>query len=369
MTWLLLIPFVIYLALFVAAAKYLLNAEKRKQNSVEKTVTISVVIPCKNEESALPELLADLSAQDYPEDLFEVIVVDDHSSDNTLKIAGEFKGIRNLKVLKNAGKGKKSAIKTGVFSSGAELIITTDADCRTGKSWIRTIASFYASGRPDLIIGPVKLKERNGLLFIFQQLEWLGLQGITGGFAMAGIPVMCNGANLAFTRKAFMENNEHLYYNVSSGDDIFLLHSIKSKSGSRISWLNNREADVLTKPAGSVSELLRQRARWISKAGFYRDIFTVLFSVEVFITVSLLGILLIQSVVNVECLPVFLSCFTIKSIADALIIKTTSFLYREKAFLRWLLPLQVLYPFYLAGVLLSLIPRLFNRGKQYKTYP
>jgi len=363
MIWLLFIPFVIYLALFAAAAKYLLSTGTWKHNSVEKEVTISVVIPCRNEEFALPQLLVDLSAQDYPENSFEVIIVDDHSSDNTLKVAEEFKGLRNIKVMKNAGKGKKSAIKTGVLSSVSELIITTDADCRTGKSWLRTIASFYTSGMPDLIISPVKLKESKGLLFIFQQLEWLGLQGITGGFALAGRPVMCNGANLAFTRKTFMENCDHLYYNIPSGDDIFLLHSIKSKPGSGIFWLNNRDADVITEPAGSVAELLRQRARWISKTGFYRDNFTILFSAEIFITVLLLGTLLIQAIVSAEYLPVFLSCFIIKSIADAFVIKTTAILYREKSFLQWLLPLQLLYPFYLAGIILSLVPGLFNREK------
>lgn len=363
MFWLLLIPFFIYLVLFVTAALYLRNPAVWTYNPLLQPVSVSIIVPCKNEESSLPSLLADLSLQNYPEDSFEIIVVDDHSSDNTLIVAEEFSGIRNLKVISNAGNGKKHAIRTGVQSSSSELIITTDADCRVGKVWVGTIASFYAACRPALIIGPVKLKERKGVLFVFQHIEWLGLQGITAGYALAGRPVMCNGANLAFTRKTFMENCEDLNYTIPSGDDIFLLHSVKSKQGPSILWLNSREADVTTEPAYSIQELLKQRARWISKAGSYRDAFTIFLSAVVFITVSLLGLMLVAALLNIKFLPFFLAGFTIKSFADALLIRTTANLYKQKSFLRWLFPLQLLYPLYLAAVLIRLIPGLFSREK------
>jgi biofilm PGA synthesis N-glycosyltransferase PgaC len=164
-------------------------------------IKVSVVIACKNEEKDLPFLLDDLGNQDYNKGLFEVIVVDDNSTDETFSKATFKHRIKNIKVLANSGNGKKSAIRSGVNEANGELIITTDADCRISERWISTIASFYSGSFPDMIIGPVQLKNRTGFFGRFQQLEFLSLQGITFGTALAGNPVMCNGANLAFKKE------------------------------------------------------------------------------------------------------------------------------------------------------------------------
>ncbi|MGQ9620505.1 MAG: glycosyltransferase [Bacteroidales bacterium] len=359
MIWLLIIPFVFYLTIFIISGNFLRTLKPPARKEALRNVPVSVIVACRNEETNLPYLLSDLARQDYPDELVEVIVVDDHSTDNTINTISEFRGIRNLRILKNRGHGKKAAIRTGVESSSSELIIVTDADCRTGASWISSLASLFASEKPAMIIGPVKLDEKKSLLNIFQHIEWLGLQGITAATAVAGNPVMCNGANIAFTKETFLLNASLLHYNILSGDDIFLLHAVKA-SGRKIIMLTDPDAMVTTSPVVSVSELLKQRARWISKAHAYTDILALILSSVVFLTVTDLGFLLAGSIINIQFFPVFVAGFVLKSIADIILTGITAGLYKQKSFILWIIPLQIIYPFYLACIIFCLLPGLHD---------
>jgi len=158
----------------------------------ESRLSISVIVACRNEERSLPGLLSDLLAQEYDQDLFEVIIVDDNSVDSTSEVARSFEGLRNIRVLGNRGKGKKQALRTGIEASLGEFLVTTDADCRFGRKWLKTIAAFVEAEHPAMSVNPVIIKAGRGLFNRFQELEFLSLQGITAGTAALGNPVMCN---------------------------------------------------------------------------------------------------------------------------------------------------------------------------------
>ena len=115
-----------------------------------------------------------------------------------------------------------------------------------GKSWIRTIAAYFEENNPDMIICPVQLDGKQGFFARFQELEYLSLQGITAGTAAGGNGIMCNGGNLAFTREAYLNHADHLHMELATGDDVFLLHSLKKDPGSKIIWLESQEAVVTT---------------------------------------------------------------------------------------------------------------------------
>lgn len=311
---------------------------------------VSVIVACRNEEANLPLLLKDISSQNYNPDSFEVIIIDDHSSDRTFEIASGFSKIRNIKVLKNKYVGKKKAIRSGVAASSGKLIITTDADCRPGINWISTIASFYTENKSDLIICPVILKSSPGFFHHFQELEYLSLQGVTAGSAIAGDPVMCNGANMAFLKNTYDRHSSNLHDEIASGDDVFLLHSIKKERGSRIMWLESPEAIVTTSSQDTLLSFIKQRVRWISKAGAYKDPYTRVLAIVTFITISLLLGLLFAGLIRPDFLPLFLSAFILKSIPDYLIIRNTAARYDKKELLWIFLPAQLFYPFYVMAV-------------------
>jgi poly-beta-1,6-N-acetyl-D-glucosamine synthase len=359
MQWLLLIFIIPYIYLLIRIYRSLIQIKSWHSQSVPGQF-LSVVVACRNEEKNLPVLLNSLAEQDYNPALFEVIIIDDNSSDNTFVAASKYKRIKKLNVARNIGKGKKSAIRTGVAASTGNLIVTTDADCRMGKSWLKTVASFFEENEPEMIICPVELEGGKGFFQRFQELEFLSLQGITAGTAFAGRPVMCNGANLAFTKEAYNRHSFNLHDEIISGDDVFLLHAIKSEPENKIMWLESDEARVITNTSDTVLSFLRQRGRWISKAGVYKDRYTKILGIVTFVTILLQLSLLIAGIFNTLFLWVLLAAFLLKSIPDFLILQNTTRRYGEKR-LKWIfLPGQVVYPVYVVSVFFSY---LFGRPR------
>jgi biofilm PGA synthesis N-glycosyltransferase PgaC len=346
-----------YVFLLLIILRSLVRIRSFKTSS-EPLTFISVIVACHNEQKNLPVLLKSINSQNYPKDLFEVIIVDDNSNDKTLEIASEFIGIANFLTISNKGKGKKQALRTGLTASKGKLIITTDADCTMEKNWIRTIAAFYEINKADMIICPVRIASVPGFFGRFQELEFLSLQGITAGSAFSGKATMCNGANLAFTREIYLNHSDDLHDEINSGDDIFLLHSLKKVSGSKIFWLESSDALVTTESSSTFRSFLKQRRRWISKWKVYRDRYTICLGIVTFTAILLQLSYLIAGLIYPVLTGVFLAILILKSVPDFLILLNTSGRYNKRHLLRWFLPAQLIYPFYiLCVVFYSLIFR------------
>jgi biofilm PGA synthesis N-glycosyltransferase PgaC len=349
MQWVLLIILIPYIYLLLKIYNNLYRIKPREPG-ITPDQFVSVIVACHNEEKDLPYLLHDISMQNYNQELFEVIIVDDHSTDTTYEIANGYTAIRNIKVIKNNNNGKKQAIRTGVAASLGNLIITTDADCRIGENWISTITSFFDQQKPDLIICPVVLESSCGFFHRFQELEYLSLQGVTAGTAERGNPVMCNGANMAFSKESYNKNSGNLHDEIASGDDVFLLHSIKKEPGNKILWLESQNAIVTTRSTNEITSYFKQRVRWISKAGAYKDPFTRVLAIVTFITILLMLFLLFAGLINPVFLPVLLAAFFLKSIPDFLVLRNTARRYNKRSLLGIFLPAQIIYPFYVIAV-------------------
>jgi len=351
MQWLLLIILIPYIYLITKI--YLsLKTITSFHPKTDPEIFVSVIVACRNEERALPLILSDIAGQTYNPDLFELIIVNDNSSDSTFEVASGFSRIKNIKVLNSNGKGKKKAIRTGVEASAGSQIITTDADCRIGKNWLKTIASFQAEHKPEMIISPVKLEGRKGFFYRFQELEFLSLQGITAGTSVGENPVMCNGANLAFQKETYLNHAGNLHDELASGDDVFLLHNIKSYPDKRIMWLDSAEATAVTRTSGNLSSFLHQRVRWISKAGAYIDRFTKVLAIVTFVTIATQFLLLLGGLFFSGLLWVFAVYFVLKSVPDFLVLSNTAGRYDKKNLMRWFLPSQLVYPLYVVAIVL-----------------
>lgn len=259
---------------------------KPKTTNRKPKTRISVIIPARNEEEFIGACLDSVCDQAYPKDLFEVLVVDDHSTDNTAAIVKNYaaKNVKliSLKDIVNTDKlnsYKKKAIETAIQRSAGELIVTTDADCFVKQNWLQTIAEFYEAFSPEFIAAPVAIDCSNKFIEFFQALDFMALQGITGASVHKRIHSMCNGANLAYTRKAFEEAGGFTGIDhIASGDDMLLMHKIYKRYPDKVMFLKSKEAIVHTAPVNSIKEFLSQRIRWASKADQYDDkrIFVVL---------------------------------------------------------------------------------------------
>ncbi len=238
---------------------------------------ITVLIPARNEEKNIGRLLDTLVAQTYPAALFEVVVIDDHSTDNTADIVRKYPAVKLL-LLENFMQAapinsyKKKAIEVGVQQSGGELILTTDADCSAPATWLQAIAAFYETHKPELIVMPVAINCSNRPIEIFQALDFMTLQGITGAAVHKKKHSMCNGANLAYTRKAFDAVNGFKGIDtIASGDDMLLMHKIAVQFPGGIAYLKSPDVIVQTAPVLNIKQFLQQRIRWASKANKYDD--------------------------------------------------------------------------------------------------
>jgi cellulose synthase/poly-beta-1,6-N-acetylglucosamine synthase-like glycosyltransferase len=357
MLWLpaiLILPYLILLLKIYRSLKRVTNFTVPANPSI----FVSVVAACRNEEKNIPSLIYDLSSQNYPKELYEVLIVNDNSTDNTFKIAAENPPEVNIKTLNNKGIGKKQALRTGIAEAKGNLIITTDADCRMGKDWMRTIAAFYEAKHPDMIICPVQLEPGSGIFRKFQDLEFLSLQGITAGSALAHNATMCNGANLAFSRQAYLLHSDNLHDEINSGDDVFLLHSLKHSESSDIAWLQSSEALVTTSSSSSLISFLRQRSRWLSKGKAYKDNYTILLGIVTFTAICLQTGYFVGTLIAPSMFWIFLSVLFLKSIPDFLILLNTTTRYSKSELMWWFLPVQLLYPLYVLSVVFySLIPK------------
>ncbi len=249
--------------------------------SVYQAVTrISIIIPARNEAANLPACLSSLLAQQYPRHLFEVIVVDDYSDDDTAAVVEAFRDERIccIRLADHIAPAypvvayKKKALATGIAGSCGELIITTDADCIAPENWLHTIAAYFEQYRPVMIAAPVDFTCNGDLVQLFQSLDFMSMQGITAATHYLKLGNMSNGANLAFSREAYDKINgyagtEHL----ASGDDFLLTAKMQRAFPGRVFYLKSPVAIMRTAPQPGWHSFLQQRIRWASKSGKYDD--------------------------------------------------------------------------------------------------
>jgi biofilm PGA synthesis N-glycosyltransferase PgaC len=306
---------------------------------------LSVIIPARNEEKNIGGLLNALKEQSYASDRFEVIVVDDHSTDQTATIVKQFPWVHLIQMDNDSlNSYKKKAIETGIAAAKGELIVTTDADCIPGPGWLQTVSDFYHARNSVFIAAPVSINCDPSILQIFQSMDFMVLQGITGAVVHGNQMSMCNGANLAYQRQSFYSVNgfsgiDH----IASGDDMLLMYKIEKQNPGKVHYLKSQEAIVSTIPAQSWKEFFQQRIRWASKAARYQDkrILPILLVVYFFNLCFLF--LFIGMFWNVELGFWFLGLWLGKTLVEfPLFISVANFFNKQWA-IRWFLLFQPLH--------------------------
>lgn len=334
--------------------------KKEKEASNIQDVKVSVIIALKNESRNIGKLFSRLSIQDYDPDLLEIVFINDASEDATksilLKIRSENKDL-NIKILETqAGNtGKKNAIEKGIEECSGELIITTDGDCSMGPSWISGMVKAFESDEVKMISGPVRFYPARGLFGMFQALEFSSLVASGAGSIRSGIPIMCNGANLAYRKEAFQDVSGYSgNRDFESGDDIFLMQKFSKKYGSGcIGFTKDNRAIVDTRPAKDLQGLFNQRIRWVSKSKGYSNFWLILTSFTVYllnfsILLTFLLSLFISGWINLAIL-----LFIIKFLIDLPILVGIS-CFNKQRYLLWLYPIfQLIYVPYV--VLIGLV--------------
>ena len=352
-----------------------------KLQDLPSKTKFSVVIPFRNEAENIPQLLASISRLNYPKSLFEIILVDDDSSDASVAVIKKFLDTKstkknftqfdNIQIINNSrtsNSPKKDAISSAIAVSKFDWIITTDADCILPTYWLDVFDECIQTKKTDCIVAPVTYHGENSFLNRFQILDFLSLQGATiGGFGI-NKPFMCNGANFGYRKSVFnaldgFDGNTE----IASGDDIFLLEKFIKNATQNVYYLKSQKAIVTTNPTKNISELIHQRLRWAAKTSRYTNRFAKAVGI----------IVLLGNLTCLELIPaVFLGFISLKtaialivikfSIDFLLLFKTSRFFKQETLLLSYLFS-SLIYPFFAVYIaLLSLFKSYEWKGRTFK---
>jgi cellulose synthase/poly-beta-1,6-N-acetylglucosamine synthase-like glycosyltransferase len=313
-------------------------------------VFISVVVAARNEEKNIGALLRALEQQTFPTAHFEVIVVDDFSSDATASTAGANQ-LQNFAIIQPSVaadySSKKKAIEAGIARAKGDIIVTTDADCIPTPQWLHVIHGYYSKTDASFVAAPVKFFYNSSLLQIFQALDFLILQGITAASAASGFNAMCNGANLSYKKQSFKNvNGFEGIDKVATGDDMLLMHKIAKMEPGKVHYLKSKDAIVSTEPMATWKDLLMQRRRWASKTFLYDDYRLIVVLVFVYVFNFFFFVLIFLSISNPANWWYVLSFWVLKTGIEWPFVHAVARFYNEQKLLNYfffLQPLHILY--------------------------
>ena len=332
----------------------------------EHETKVSIIIAARNEEKNIVASLDSIRVLQYPPELLEVIVVDDHSTDNTAVLARGFGKV--TVITQDQGiEGKKKAIEKAIKIATGTLIITTDADCVVGRDWLEAIVEYYELYKPKMIAGPVYFGAPKGVLGIWQALDFAGLMAITAASIKNGLPQMCNGANLAYEKEAFYAVNGFEGIDaVPTGDDQLLMIKMQRQFPGEIHFMKAPEAIVHTLPQPDFSSLVSQRLRWVSKSKVFPDWRITAILVLAYFFNLLIALVFVAGIyLGIGYWPGLL-LFTFKMLLELPLLYGSLKLSRQRQYL-WQLPwVAVLHLLYVIAIgPLSLFGRYQWKGRGY----
>jgi len=366
------------LVLIYAVTLWQLTAGYRKIRSfeagtIQPKTHFSIVVAFRNEAENLPRLLQSMEQLNYPLELFEVILVDDDSSDGSERIVYQWRmnhGLYHVTLLENirrSGSPKKDAIARAIPIAVGCWILTTDADCSLPKEWLSTLDAYIQKHQPEMIAAPVMYEKARGFLGQFQQLDLASLQAVTIGSFGFGLPFMANAANLGYTKKLYndlggFEGSLHQ----PGGDDVFLLQKAAQKFPEKVHYLKAKQAIVQTQTEKSWAQLLNQRIRWAAKASNYTSLFGRDLALMTFAANLALLLAVVLGYLGWISFEMTAALWLIKIVTDYFMTAPTHRFLTGKTMWLWL-PASLIYPLFSTVVALASFTGTYRwKGRDYK---
>jgi cellulose synthase/poly-beta-1,6-N-acetylglucosamine synthase-like glycosyltransferase len=234
-------------------------------------VPLSVIITARNERSNLMKNLPFILNQNYPN--YEVLVVDDASTDDSLAILDYFKGqyahLLPLQIEQKKRAGKKDGLLHAIKNAQYEWLVFTDADCMpTSKQWLQKLAA-KCDEKTDIILGYSPYSREKGVLNDFIRYETFMTAVIYGTFTLSGLPYMGIGRNMAYRKSKFLGTLDgEKFFRMASGDDDLAVNAMASSTNTVLQF--EEDARVLSTPKSTFSDFIRQKTRHLAPSTQYR---------------------------------------------------------------------------------------------------
>ncbi|TDI79346.1 MAG: glycosyltransferase [Caldithrix sp.] len=278
--------------LFIYLGTHRLNYPKT--NHLPK---ISILVALRDEEQTLKPCVESLLQLDYPKESFEILLINDRSSDRTPELIEELKKksdqIKTLHIKSGIPglSGKANAIAQGMENCSGELILVTDGDCRVPPSWAKEHAAYYQQN-VGMVGGFTLLDEKNDGASLFgkiQSLDWAYLLSVGTGFMGFGIPLSVLGNNFSFRREAYEEVGGYRNMGFTIIEDFALMKTLVKKTSWKVLYPIDSKMLVYSHPMSTIIKFYRQRKRWSAggkEVGFYGK-FLMLISVMVHLLIPI----------------------------------------------------------------------------------
>ncbi len=315
---------------------------------------ISVIVIARNEAAHIEACLGSIVQNKYPQEDYEIILIDDHSEDRTVKRAQDLY-IENLSIHSLANKpkmsGKKAALQYAISQAKGDIIACTDADCQVEPQWLNIINQSLRLNSQSMITQLIAFDDQESILSRFQTLDLMA----TMAFSLYGINrkfyYTANGANMAFSKSAYQAGD--LQSKMASGDDVFLIQAMAVRNPESVKFIKSRLSIVSTGVEKTISAFISQRKRWATKSKAYASSGLVkmqsfIFIFHLYIIINLIwGVLVWPIMIFTGLFALFL-----KGIADYLLLSEISQYYRQPKALKWYVLSFILffpYIFFMAG--------------------
>ncbi|NQV14408.1 glycosyltransferase [bacterium] len=282
----------------------------------------AVVISARNEERNLPQLLSDLVNQNYAGRL-DIYIADDRSTDSTWKILDRFSkkhpNVHTVRITALSGQmtPKKNALTECLRQTTAEIIISTDADCRVGPNWVSSAVA-QMEGEVGILVGYSQV-QGSTLFQHYQALDFIAIMVSNAGMMARGFSWSGSGQNLAYRRSAFTDiGGFNRVAHKISGDDIYLVQTIPAITGLKARFSFDPDHFVRTQPVDSLPAFINQRVRWSSNSKGLEKTDPLFFGflLSAFLANTLLLVLLLSGWMGI----VFWSTLMLKFLMEGLVL-------------------------------------------------
>ena len=275
--WIILVLFFFFtgISLYYAFVFYarLAGFQNPKETS-QPIIPISIIVCAQNEYKNLLSLLPLLLGQNYAGE-FEVILVDDGSTDDTTFLLQDFAKenpklhiIELTESVKNK-QGKKFALMMGIKGAKYDHVLLTDADCiPASEHWLQSMSEGFGPEK-EIVLGYSPYSKRPGILNLFIRYETFMTASTYLSFALAKIPYMGVGRNLAYHKHLFFDNkgfSSHIH--LMSGDDDLFINQVANRTNTQISI--KPESFTYSNPKESFLDYFHQKTRHLSVGRYYK---------------------------------------------------------------------------------------------------
>lgn len=323
---------------------------------------VSVVICAHNEEENLKSFLPQILKQDYP--LFEVVLVDDCSDDDTKWILKEFSSRypERLKIVEikehiRLKHTKKFALTMGLKAAAHEHLIFTDADCQPASPfWLAEMTGAFSSEK-EIVLGYSPYFKQNGFLNKLIRFETTHTAMSYLSYALKGNAYMGVGRNLAYTKSLFYKGkgfNKHMHIK-SGDDDLFVNHNA---TNTNVNIAIHRDAHILSVPKTTWKSYYKQKARHSGASTLYKSKHKRMLATQLLSALLFYLMLIVSFVLYPSLWYIPLGIYSVRLLSQLFIFNRIYTKLVVRDLLIWLPLLDVLYYFYIC------INGLFNRGKK-----